>query len=96
MTDESHPPEKRMTENVAAGVVPPMSSISTAVTCAFGRGDGDFEMIESICALDDHGGVWRWREADPERPGSRSGWERLGPHTYLDGADPPPRKVQTR
>ena len=75
--------------------VPKFVLVSVSCSNAFGPG-GDYDLLETICGLDGDGCVWRWVEADPERPGSQSGWERLGPRAYVEGSDPAPRKVQTR
>ena len=76
--------------------VPPFQSLVVACSNAFGRSEEDYDLVETICGLDAQGQVWRWAEADPDRPGSQSGWERLAAVMYKRGADPAPRKVQSR
>lgn len=80
--------EARMEEQT----VPPFVQIVTAVSNAFGRAAEDLVMTDVLYGLDQKGRVWEWNPADPERKGSRDGWELLPNVLYRDGEDPPVQK----
>lgn len=73
-------------------VVPPFVQIITAVSNAFGRAAEDLVMSDVLYGLDSKGRVWEWTPADPERKGSRDGWDLLPNVVYRDGEDPPVQK----
>ena len=70
-------------------IVPPFVQIIAAVSNAFGRGAEDLVMTDVLYGLDAKGRVWEWSVADPERKGSRDGWELLPNVQYRDGVEPP-------
>ena len=71
------------------GDVPPFVQIVAMASHAFGRADGEYAGVEALYGLDKEGRVWEWCLADPERKGSRDGWERLPSVMYRDGEEPP-------
>jgi len=73
-------------------VVPPFVQIITAVSNAFGRGQDELVMSDVLYGLDGVGRVWEWNVADPDRKGSRDGWELLANVTYREGEEPPAQK----
>lgn len=73
-------------------VVPPFIQIIAAVSNAFGRAAEDLVMTDVLYGLDAKGRVWEWTPADPERKGSRDGWDLLPNVEYKDGEDPPAQK----
>jgi hypothetical protein len=73
-------------------VVPPFVQIITAVSNAFGRAAEDLVMSDVLYGLDQKGRVWEWSVSDPDRKGSRDGWELLPNDVYRDGEDPPAQK----
>ncbi len=80
--------EARMEESV----VPPFVQIIAAVSNAFGRGADDLVMTDVLYGLDAKGRVWEWTPADPERKGSREGWDLMPNVVYRDGEEPPAQK----
>jgi len=72
--------------------VPPFVQIVAMASHAFGRADGDYAGVEALYGLDKEGRVWEWCVADPERKGSRDGWELLPNRTYRDGEEPPQQR----
>jgi hypothetical protein len=73
-------------------VVPPFVQIVTAVSNAFGRAAEDLVMSDVLYGLDAKGRVWEWSVGDPERKGSRDGWDLLPNVVYRDGEEPPVQK----
>jgi hypothetical protein len=72
--------------------VPAFIQIVTAVSNAFGRAAEDLVMTDVLYGLDAKGRVWEWTPADPDRKGSRDGWDLLPNVVYKDGEDPPAQK----
>jgi len=70
-------------------VVPPFRMIVTAVSNAFGRGEGDVAVTDVLYGLDDKGRVWQWMLGDPDWEGSEDGWELLPNTVYNEGKEPP-------
>lgn len=73
--------------------VPPFIQIVTAVSNAFGRGAEDILASEMLYGLDAKGRVWQWNYADPERKGALDGWKLLPNSLYVDGEEPPVKRV---
>lgn len=73
-------------------VVPPFVQIITAVSNAFGRAQEDVLMSDVLYGLDAKGRVWEWTVADPDRKGSRDGWDLMPNVAYKDGEEPPAQK----
>lgn len=78
-----------MTEVDTSSTVPPFIQIITAVSNAFGRGADDILSSDLLYGLDANGRVWQWNFADPDREGSRDGWEQMSSDVYIDGVEPP-------
>jgi hypothetical protein len=83
---ESEEAEKRMDNEQVA---PPFIQIVTAVSNAFGRADDQEMSSDVLYGLTANGRVWLWTFSDPERKGSKDGWELLTNAVYNDGAPPP-------